>query len=232
MNQYLIVSKGKECFRELSSKLMLDDPKCTVRYVQSLDELRACTMDADAEYVVIKMKKRDCVREDAGEHSEDKSEKNKDASVRKYVEKRSKAQCHPQKSAADRDKYVEWVTRYVNAHLGENLNLDKISAYLYISKNYMSSIFSHKMGMPLKDYIIRQRMERARQMLLSSNLPIRDIAALVGYSSASHFSAEFRKTFHEKPSDYRRNRTGGSAFSDMKCNKTAYPSAARQLTSP
>lgn len=232
MNQYLVVSKGKESFRELSSKLMLDDPTCTVQYVQSLEELRACTMDADAEYVLIKLKKNDYAREGAGRYSEDDYRKHKNAAIRNYVEEQVKMPCHPQKNMADRDKYVEWVMRYVNAHLGENLNLETLSAYLYISKNYMSSIFSHVMGMPLKDYIIRQRMEKARRLLVDSKMPIRDIAALVGYSSASYFSATFHRIFHEKPSDYRKTKTDDGTFSETKQKRALYPSAAHQLTFP
>lgn len=232
MNQYLIVSKEKESFRELSSKLMLDDPQCTVRYIQSLDELRACTMDADAEYVVIKLKRHDFVREDTMRTAENRYRKKETAPIRNRAEKKAAMQRHLPETKSDRDRYVEWVIRYVNAHLGDNLNLNSLSAYLYISKNYMSSIFSHKMGIKLKDYIIRQRMEKGRQMLLSSEMPIRDIAALVGYSSASHFSATFHKIFHESPSDYRRKRIGGSSFSGKKHKAVLYPSAARQLTSP
>lgn len=231
MNQYLIVSKGKESFRELSSKLMLDDPTCTVQYVKSLEELRACTMDADAEYVLIKLKKNDYAKEGAGRYSEGKYGEKK-VSIPNFAKEGIKVTSHLQTNLADRDKYVEWVARYVNSHLGENLNLETLSAYLYISKNYMSSIFSHAMGMTLKDYIIRQRMEKARQLLMSSKMPIRDIAALVGYSSASYFSATFHKIFHEKPSDCRRTEKEGSTCSKTEQKRTLYPSAARQLTFP
>lgn len=230
MNQYLIVSKENECYQEIFSELLIDDPNCQVRRVRSIQELQKYMAGHDAEYAVIKLEIRECGAEKKNGTYGDMRRKNEMPAER--VAEEGAALCPSQKDISDKEKCVEWLKRYVSAHIGDNLNLDSLSSCLYISKNYMSTLFSQQAGISLKNYIIHQRMEKARRLLLHSRLPIRDIAALVGYASPSHFSQVFQRIYHEKPSDYRKFRAGGRAVSSMKQKETAYPPAARQLTAP
>lgn len=232
MNQYLIVSKENACYQEIFSKLLIDDPGCQVRRVRSMQELQQYLAENGAEYAVIKVEVKDRGEEQGNGPYGNPRRKRERTLPERVAEERSSVTCPSQKDISDKEKCVEWLKRYVSAHIGDNLNLDSLSSCLYISKNYMSTLFSQQAGISLKNYIIHQRMEKARRLLLCSRLPIRDIAALVGYSSPSHFSQAFQKIYHQRPSDYRKIWAGRRTFGDVKQKDTAYPPAARQLTAP
>jgi AraC family transcriptional regulator len=61
------------------------------------------------------------------------------------------------------------------------------------------------MGMGLHRYVVARRIERARQLLLQSNLPLVDIAAAVGFDSQSSFTTRFRREVGLTPGGLRRS---------------------------
>lgn len=71
---------------------------------------------------------------------------------------------------------------------------------------YLSATFSTTEGCGLEHYIIRQRIEAAQRLLLTSSLTVSRIARLLGYSSLGHLSGQFQRETGSSPSDYRRAR--------------------------
>ena len=69
---------------------------------------------------------------------------------------------------------------------------------------YLSATFSVTEGCGLEHYVIRQRIEAAQRLLLTSALTISRIARLLGYSSLGHLSGQFQRETGSSPSDYRR----------------------------
>ncbi|MSR65126.1 MAG: AraC family transcriptional regulator [Verrucomicrobiae bacterium] len=61
--------------------------------------------------------------------------------------------------------------------------------------------------LPPIEYLQNLRMERARQLLISTDQPVADIAAAVGYEEACHFSRLFKKTSGASPQQYRQKST-------------------------
>ena len=76
---------------------------------------------------------------------------------------------------------------------------------------YLSATFSATEGCGLEHYVIRQRIEAAQRLLLTSLLPVSRIARLLGYSSLGHLSGQFQRATGSSPSDYRRARSAGPA---------------------
>ena len=68
---------------------------------------------------------------------------------------------------------------------------------------YMSKIFSRITGRPLMAYISDRRMEKAKELLLATELPVSRVAMEVGFTNFSYFSKMFRTYTGSTPNEYR-----------------------------
>lgn len=84
----------------------------------------------------------------------------------------------------------------------ENLSLAAIANRLNISYGYLSTIFTKSVGYSFKSYLVEVRMEKARNLLLSRNYRIYEIAELVGYRNPRYFTDAFKKYYHYSPVEY------------------------------
>ncbi len=69
----------------------------------------------------------------------------------------------------------------------------ELASVIGISPTYFASLFKQAMGISPQQYIIQQRVERAKLMLLKTDLTIADIALQVGFSSQSHLTQQFKR---------------------------------------
>lgn len=81
---------------------------------------------------------------------------------------------------------------------------DILADELHQDYNYLSSLFSSEEGITLERYIIRQKIERAKELLSYDELTLSEIADQLGYSSVAHLSAQFKKTVGLTPSVFKR----------------------------
>jgi AraC family transcriptional regulator len=77
---------------------------------------------------------------------------------------------------------------YIQAHLDQNLSLAEIAAAINISPTYFSTLFKRATGNSPHQYVIQQRIERAKVLLKTTDLAIASIAFQVGFSSQSHLT--------------------------------------------
>ncbi|AKG33881.1 response regulator [Paenibacillus durus] len=110
-----------------------------------------------------------------------------------------------QESASKSEDAVELAIQYMKENFHENLSLEKVASIVYLNPIYFSQLFKQKTGIGYKSYVIRIRMERAKQLLQNRNLLIADVAEQVGYSDLAHFTYMFRKQYGLTPSDYRQS---------------------------
>ncbi|MUG99389.1 AraC family transcriptional regulator [Scytonema sp. UIC 10036] len=82
---------------------------------------------------------------------------------------------------------------YIHAHLDRDLSLVQIAQVINISPTYFASLFKRATGISPHQYVIQQRVERAKMMLLKTDLSISDIALQVGFSSQSHLTQQFKR---------------------------------------
>jgi YesN/AraC family two-component response regulator len=99
---------------------------------------------------------------------------------------------------------VDKVIKYINIHYMEDIGLNIIADYVYLSSSYLGRIFKEISGYSFTDYLVKVRMETAADMLINKNININDISSRVGYCSAQSFSRLFRNYFSCSPSEYRR----------------------------
>jgi AraC family transcriptional regulator len=86
------------------------------------------------------------------------------------------------------------------------LTLPLIAGLLDMSPFHFAHVFKHATGVAPHQYVIRRRVERAKQLLAATDLPIADIALAVGCANQSHFSALFHRVTGRTPQAYRADR--------------------------
>ena len=98
--------------------------------------------------------------------------------------------------------------RHVQAYLRNNLDttfsVPELAAMAGLSTSHFSALFRAAAETSVKDYLKRLRSARARELLLTTELPVSQIAAAVGYDDALYFSRQFRAVNGVSPSDFRR----------------------------
>lgn len=92
---------------------------------------------------------------------------------------------------------------YIDQHLGENLSRSVLAKHVYLSEDYISKVFVRLTGMSIPSYIAGRRIDKAKEYIQSTSLPISKIALEVGYSNFSYFSKTFRDLVGCTPNEYR-----------------------------
>ena len=94
-----------------------------------------------------------------------------------------------------------------NPTTGKRLNWSHIlSEELHLDYNYLSSLFSSVEGVTLEQYIIHQKIEKAKELLFYDELTLTQIADRLGYSSVAHLSSQFKKVTGMTPSELKNSR--------------------------
>jgi AraC family transcriptional regulator len=97
---------------------------------------------------------------------------------------------------------------YIHDHIREALDLGSISRAAGLSVFHFARLFKAATGDSPFQFVTRTRMERAKELLRKTRLPISDVAERVGYQQPSHFSGRFRSLLGCSPDAYRKS-TGG-----------------------
>lgn len=100
------------------------------------------------------------------------------------------------------------VIQLIHSEAGQGrLNWSTIlSEELHYDYSYLSTLFSSLEGITLEQYIIRQKIERAKELLFYDELTLSQIADRLGYSSVAHLSAQFKKITGLTPSELKKAR--------------------------
>lgn len=112
-----------------------------------------------------------------------------------------------QRIGASQPKLAEAVS-LMEANIEEPMTLDELSHHVNLSRRQLERLFQRYLHCVPTRYYLELRLERARQLLLQSSMPIVDIALACGFVSAPHFSKCYRDTFSLPPRDERRRAAG------------------------
>ena|GEM_PF-1338987 len=92
---------------------------------------------------------------------------------------------------------------YIKSNYQKDISVQSISEIFGVSRSYLTSKFSSEIGMSPSQYLIRVRMEKAKEYLLGTGMPIAVIAVAVGYNDAFYFSRFFKKCEKMSPTKFR-----------------------------
>ncbi len=91
--------------------------------------------------------------------------------------------------------------KYINENLSQKISVSAIAKYCGISADYLSQIFKREIGENLSSYIVRQKLEKAKILLLKG-VNEKEICFEVGFSSQAYFVTAFKRFYNITPSDY------------------------------
>lgn len=106
------------------------------------------------------------------------------------------------------DSKVAYAMLYIQQYHGEKIDHAQLAATMGYSYDYFRRLFKASTGYSLMQYVVRSRIERAKEMLAHSRDPITQIALECGFFNSSQFCTMFKKETGLSPGRYRQSREG------------------------
>ena len=107
--------------------------------------------------------------------------------------------------AQSRPSRIKIITAYIAQHYAEPLNMEHLASLIHLDKYYFIKYFKKKTGMTPQQYLIQKRIQEAKALLESVDLPIKEISYMVGYANTTYFVSSFTKLVGISPAQYRSN---------------------------
>jgi LacI family transcriptional regulator len=112
-------------------------------------------------------------------------------------------------TVASSDPYVSKALRFIWDHIDQDLSVDQIADHVGVARRTLERAFQRDLGRGINQEFRRRQMDRARELMLQTDLRIGDIAAMLSFSSTAAFCRLFRTTFGTSPAEYRRTHSAG-----------------------
>lgn len=104
----------------------------------------------------------------------------------------------------DNKNYVQSAIEYIEKHYSEEIRVDTLAKYVALDRTYFYRLFKNKTGMSVKDYIINYKITLAKNLLVTTSLPINTIINRVGYNNYLSFLNVFKAKTGMTPNSFRK----------------------------
>ncbi len=101
------------------------------------------------------------------------------------------------------EEAIQKLEAAIEKSLHKPMLIGELAAGVGLSSDYVSRLFASRYGMKLQHYLLLRRIELARHLLLSSNLPVSDIGHQIGIPDPQYFNKQFRRVTGQSPLAYR-----------------------------
>lgn len=108
-----------------------------------------------------------------------------------------------QRKTIEERNTIQIVLNYIEKDFEKGITLEKAADYVHLSPHYLSKLFKKEMNVNFINYVARRKMDRAKELLENSSLPIINIAMQLSYDEPNYFSRVFKKVVGMTPSEYR-----------------------------
>lgn len=102
------------------------------------------------------------------------------------------------------ERIASAVKEYISEHLQEEITVSQIGEVIHLSPDYMTKVFKKETGMTIKEYMIKKRMKRAKDLLRNTEMTVSAVAAETGYDNLSYFVRLFRSYYGVTPKQYQK----------------------------
>jgi len=99
---------------------------------------------------------------------------------------------------------IQKVVEYIHANLDDGISVTRLARAARLSRSRLCYLFKAETGLAPMQYVKRCRIEKARDLLETTSLSLKEIRSRVGLSDRSHFTRGFKETFGVTPFEYRR----------------------------
>lgn len=96
------------------------------------------------------------------------------------------------------------VLDYIEAHLDQDLSLDVLAGAAHYSSSHFKTVFKRTLGVPVHEYVMQRRVERAKVLLQRGDLPASQVALEAGFAHQSHMARCMRRLLGVSPGMLRR----------------------------
>lgn len=100
------------------------------------------------------------------------------------------------------DHRIRLAVEYVLENIAENLTIETLARVACLSPTQFKKIFTRQLGLSVTKYVTKERMEKAKALLIHTDYPIQIIAEQVGYADLSAFSRRFSQYYGLSPSAF------------------------------
>lgn len=100
---------------------------------------------------------------------------------------------------------IQETIKYIKQHLDADLPVSEIAEFVGMNPEYLTKLFKKSTGYTLKEYIVNEKMESAKMLLVTTSLPVTLISSHVGYGNYSNFTRSFKQLVGCTPMEYRKN---------------------------
>src|SRR5688572_4086039 len=102
------------------------------------------------------------------------------------------------------DDIIQKAQSYIDEHYADaEISLNQVAAYVSLSGSHFSMVFSRETGETVTEYLTRQRIKKARELLRTTSLKAKEIAFEVGYNNPHYFYLVFKKFSGVSPTEFR-----------------------------
>ncbi len=99
---------------------------------------------------------------------------------------------------------LEQIKSYINTNYGSTITVESICNKFFVSRQALFLIFKNNLGIPLKQYITNVQLEKAKELLLTTNKNMEQIAVAVGFPNYNYFIRRFRERLGISPLQFRK----------------------------
>jgi AraC family transcriptional regulator len=103
------------------------------------------------------------------------------------------------------------VTEYIEEHLDRDLSLARLAGVVGVSASHLKTVFRRSTGLPVHEYVVQRRVERAKALLLRGELPASQVALEAGFAHQSHMARWMRRVLGVTPTAVVRGSYGGDS---------------------
>ncbi|MCR5726725.1 MAG: AraC family transcriptional regulator [Lachnospiraceae bacterium] len=116
------------------------------------------------------------------------------------------------KSLRSKEQLNSDIKTYISWHISETLRIEDLASYFEYNEKYLTTLFKKMNGIPLKQYILREKIEYAKSVLTESNTTVSEVAYSIGFSDVHNFSNAFKNITGMAPGVYRKQYDQHSIF--------------------
>lgn len=109
------------------------------------------------------------------------------------------------KSALGKETPVSLSQRYIHKNFRKDIKLQDLCDISFVSKYYLCRLFVRDTGFSPYEFITTMRLNEAKKLLISTNMTVKEIAEVIGYSSDSNFSRIFSTYIRKTPGQFRKD---------------------------
>ena len=109
----------------------------------------------------------------------------------------------PSPECMSQEEVAADIRDYIDCNYYQNIKLSILEEKYHFSASYLTKLFNTAYGYSIYEYLLKVRMERAKELLENPNIKVLDIAERLGYSDNHYFSKAFKTYYNISPTQCR-----------------------------